>query len=85
MNQPGKETSVRAPDSSEREPQSFVLGLWGVRYQVQDVSRSVAFYTQQLGFKLDQKNLPAFARSSGVNVRPRIRMPFPIAATVDAS
>ena len=62
MNQPGEETSVGAPDSSEKEPQSFVLGLWGVRYQVQDVSRSVAFYTQQLGFKLDQKNLPAFAR-----------------------
>src|SRR5437867_10097056 len=84
MNQ-GKETSAGAQDSSEKEPQSFVLGLWGVRYQVKDVTRSVAFYTQQLGFKLDQKNLPAFAQVSGVNVRPRIRMPFPIAATVDAS
>jgi glyoxylase I family protein len=44
--------------------QGFVLGLWGVRYQVKDVSRSVAFYTEQLGFKLDQKNLPAFAQVS---------------------
>ena len=64
MNQPGKETSAGAQDSSEREPQSSVSGLWGVRYQVKDVSRSVAFYTQQLGFKLDQKNLPAFAQVS---------------------
>lgn len=42
----------------------FVLGLWGVRYQVKDVSRAAAFYTQQLGFKLDMQNLPAFAQVS---------------------
>ncbi len=53
---------------SERE-QSFVLGLWGVRYQVKDVSRSVAFYTQQLGFKLDQEVLPAFAQVSIGNLK----------------
>jgi glyoxylase I family protein len=45
------------------------LGLWGVRYQVKDVSRSVAFYTQQLGFKLDLKNLPAFAQVSIGNLK----------------
>ncbi|MGE5139950.1 MAG: VOC family protein, partial [Rudaea sp.] len=33
-------------------------------YQVRDVSRSVAFYTQQLGFKLDRQSLPAFAQVS---------------------
>jgi glyoxylase I family protein len=55
MNQPGKE---------KREDQEFILGLWGVRYQVKDVNRSVDFYTQQLGFKLDRKNLPAFAQVS---------------------
>ncbi len=44
--------------------EKFVLGLWGVRYQVRDVSRSVAFYTKQLGFKLDQQHLPAFAQVS---------------------
>jgi glyoxylase I family protein len=44
--------------------QSVIKGLWGVRYQVKDVSRSVAFYTQQLGFNLDRKNLPAFAQVS---------------------
>ena len=43
---------------------SFIQGLWGVRYQVKDVSRSVAFYTQQLVFNLDRKNLPAFAQVS---------------------
>ena len=43
---------------------TFILGLWGVRYQVKDVSRSVAFYTEQLGFKLDRENLPAFAQVS---------------------
>jgi glyoxylase I family protein len=44
--------------------QTFVLGLWGVRYQVKDVRRSVEFYTQALGFKLDQQFLPAFAQVS---------------------
>ena len=64
MNQPGKETFAGAENSSEKESHSFVLGLWGVRYQVKDVSRSIAFYVQQIGFKLDQKNLPAFAQVS---------------------
>ena len=36
----------------------------GVRYQVKDVERSVAFYTQHLGFRLDQRSGPAFASVS---------------------
>jgi len=44
--------------------QPLVLGLWGVRYQVTDVARSIAFYTQMLGFKLDHQNLPAFGQVS---------------------
>jgi glyoxylase I family protein len=48
--------------STKEEP--LVLGLWGVRYQVKDVQRSIAFYTQTLGFTLDQQNLPAFAQVS---------------------
>ena len=44
--------------------ESFVLGLWGIRYQVKDVARALAFYTEQLGFKLDHKALPAFAQVS---------------------
>ena len=43
---------------------SYVQGLWGVRYQVKDVARSIDFYTRQLGFKLDAKHLPAFAQVS---------------------
>jgi glyoxylase I family protein len=46
------------------ETQPFVLGLWGVRYQVKDVQRSIAFYTQTLGFKLDRQHLPAFGQVS---------------------
>ena len=42
----------------------LILGLWGVRYQVKDVQRSIAFYTQTLGFTLDMQNLPAFGQVS---------------------
>jgi len=34
------------------------LDFHGVRYQVKDVSRSVACYTKQLGFKLEMQQLP---------------------------
>ena len=44
--------------------QNFILGLWGVRYQVKDVQRSIAFYTQTLGFHLDMQHLPAFGQVS---------------------
>ena len=49
--------------------QGLVLGLWGVRYQVKDVQRSIALYTQKLGFKLDQQNLPAFGQVSISNLK----------------
>ncbi len=44
--------------------QPSIVGLWGVRYQVKDVQRAIAFYTQTLGFQLDMKNLPAFGQVS---------------------
>ena len=47
----------------------FIVGMWGVRYQVKDISRSVAFYTEQLGFKLDHQNPPAFAQVSIGNLK----------------
>jgi glyoxylase I family protein len=50
-------------DSSTKE-QHAVLELWGVRYQVGDVQRSIAFYTQTLGFNLDRQHLPAFGQVS---------------------
>ena len=49
--------------------QTSVLGLWGVRYQVSDVQRSIAFYTQTLGFTLDRQNLPAFGQVSVGNLK----------------
>ena len=45
-------------------PRAPVSGLYGVRYQVKDVTRSIDFYTQKLGFKLERKHLPAFAQVS---------------------
>src|SRR5258706_14253166 len=54
-----KETMM---ESTEDQP--VVLGLWGVRYQVKDVQRSIAFYTQILGFHLDMQALPAFGQVS---------------------
>jgi glyoxylase I family protein len=49
---------------SGNKEEKAIVGFWGVRYQVQDVSRSVAFYTERLGFKLDHQNLPAFGQVS---------------------
>jgi glyoxylase I family protein len=51
-------------DSSSTKTQQSILGLWGVRYQVRDVQRSIAFYTQTLGFNSDMQNLPAFGQVS---------------------
>lgn len=71
MSQTAKQSSEKSNQagSSAVESQSFVKGLWGVRYQVKDVNRSINFYTQQLGLKLDQKNLPAFAQVSVGNLK----------------
>ena len=41
--------------------QTAEAGFHGVRYQVADVSRAVAFYTERLGFELKHQQLPAFA------------------------
>ena len=65
MNQTGTQT----PATPTPERPGFVVGFRGVRYQVKDVSRSVAFYTQRLGFKLDQQNLPAFGQVSVDNLK----------------
>jgi glyoxylase I family protein len=43
---------------------AFVLGVHGIRYQVRDVARAVAFYTTHLGFTLEHQQLPAFASVS---------------------
>ena len=53
-------TTIRPPAASPTP----VMGMHGVRYQVRDVLRSVAFYTQVLGFKLQHQQPPAFASVS---------------------
>src|SRR5689334_4592606 len=55
--------------SSEARTEAIIRGFWGVRYQVKDVSRSVSFYTGQLGFKTDRQVLPAFAQVSIDNLK----------------
>ena len=69
MNQTGKQSTTTSQEQRSSEGESFVKSLWGVRYQVKDVSRSVAFYTQQLGFQLDRQTLPAFAQVSVGNLK----------------
>ena len=66
MDQKGSESSGTPgrTGSGVKERRNIVLGCWGVRYQVKDVARSVAFYTQQLGLEVDQQRLPAFAQLS---------------------
>ncbi len=57
-----------ATDKTAQERRSgihaFVQDVHGIRYQVKDVARSVAFYTTHLGFTLEHQQLPAFASVS---------------------
>jgi glyoxylase I family protein len=48
--------------SDGRQEKKMIFRAVAVRYQVKDVSRSVAFYTQHLGFKLEIQSSPAFAK-----------------------
>jgi glyoxylase I family protein len=59
---------AEVPRDIAPEAKAFVLGFHGVRYQVKDVSRSVEFYTKQLGFLLGHQQLPAFASVSIENL-----------------
>ena len=47
--------------SSAVETRALIESVHGVRYLVKDVARSVAFYTQHLGFTAKHQHLPAFA------------------------
>jgi len=51
-------------EKQEAESPHFIVGLWGVRYQVKDVERAITFYTRTLGFQLDMQHLPAFGQVS---------------------
>jgi glyoxylase I family protein len=59
------ETETQKPARSEHAAtHQFVRAVHGVRYQVADVARAVAFYTNHLGFTLEHQQLPAFASVS---------------------
>jgi len=62
-------TQATNESSASSHEAVHISGLWGVRYQVKDVGRSVAFYAQQLGFRLDKETLPAFAQVSIGNLK----------------
>jgi glyoxylase I family protein len=60
-----RETAAPIDDTRPpQRPQEFVKGFHGVRYQVRDVARSVAFYAEHLGFELKHRHLPEFATLS---------------------
>jgi glyoxylase I family protein len=63
MNRTQTQRSPASQDAKLRT-NDLVIGFHGVRYQVRDVSRSVEFYTKQLGFTLDHQAPPAFASVS---------------------
>ena len=46
------------------DARALIKSVHGVRYQVKDVARAVAFYTEQLGFAVQHQQLPAFASVS---------------------
>jgi glyoxylase I family protein len=60
---------AQAPESQSAGGHAFIKGVHGIRYQVKDVARAVAFYTRYLGFTLEQQHLPAFASVSLGDVR----------------
>jgi glyoxylase I family protein len=69
MKDSSKKSKGGSTDAPAAEKKNFVLSFWGVRYQVRDVSRSIDFYTNRLGFTLDHKHLPAFAQVSTDNLK----------------
>ena len=58
----GKASTVS--NELERGTPQRIIGVHGVRYQVKDVAKAAAFYTDHLGFKLERQQLPAFASVS---------------------
>jgi catechol 2,3-dioxygenase-like lactoylglutathione lyase family enzyme len=64
---PGGSTATGTPGA---RPAPFAADTKAavVRYQIQDVERAVAFYTQRLGFELTQRSGPVFATVSRGNL-----------------
>ena len=55
---------MKTTEEKRCSERAFVQSVHGVRYQVKDVARAVAFYTTHLGFTLTHQQLPAFASVS---------------------
>ena len=53
----------KSPPTTEQS-RPLATSFHGVRYQVRDVLRSIAFYTEHLGFTLEHQQPPAFANVS---------------------
>jgi len=58
------QSTTKQREQGPAQGEAGALEFHGVRYQVKDVSRAIAFYTGQLGFKLEHQHLPAFAAVS---------------------
>ena len=56
--------SLTGTTTDPRGGHELRLDFHGFRYQVREVARSVAFYTQKLGFELEHQHLPEFATVS---------------------
>ena len=60
---------AQSTESRGAERHAFIKGFHGIRYQVKDVARAVAFYTQHVGFTLEHQHLPEIASVSLGNAR----------------
>jgi glyoxylase I family protein len=59
-----RESSAAVTERDAQHQTGIVKAFHGVRYQVSDVARAVKFYTEQLGFRVEHQQLPAFANVS---------------------
>jgi len=57
-------TDAQKSTQAAEQNRPLATSFHGVRYQVRDVSRSIAFYTEHLGFTLEHQQPPAFANVS---------------------
>jgi glyoxylase I family protein len=60
---------AEATETRSTQRHAFIKGFHGIRYQVTDVPRAVAFYTQHLGFTLAHQHLPEIAAVALGDVR----------------
>lgn len=60
--------SGQLPASAGEKEKKPMIQAVAVRYQIKDVDRAVEFYTKHLGFKVELKSGPAFAKISNGNL-----------------